>query len=79
MRGAKEDDAASTVANGLVQRLLVNALFSRVVLFCNVVGGEEEEEEEDGGEQGGCPPSTPATTSGACPVWTDRPYRRTRD
>ncbi len=71
MRGAKEDDSASTVANGLVQRLLVNALFSRVVLFCNVVGGEEEEEEEDGGEQGGCPPSTPATMSGACPMWTD--------
>jgi hypothetical protein len=55
VRGAKEDDSASTVANGLVQRLLLDALFSRVVPFRDVMGGEEEEE-EDGGERGGCPP-----------------------
>ena len=43
---AKEDGSALTIADGLVQRLLVDALFSRVP-FRDVVGEEEEEEEDD--------------------------------
>ena len=45
-RRAKEDGSALTIADGLVQRLLVDALFSRVP-FRDVVGEEEEEEEEE--------------------------------
>jgi hypothetical protein len=48
---AKEDGSAFTIADGLVQRLLVDELFSRVP-FRDVVG-EEEEDEGAGAARGG--------------------------
>ena len=48
---AKEDGSAFTIADGLVQRLLVDELFSRVP-FRDVVGEEEEDEGAGGGGDG---------------------------
>ncbi len=42
----KEDSSAFTIADGLVQRLLTDILYSRIS-FRDIVGEEEEEEEEE--------------------------------
>ena len=49
---AKEDGSAFTIADGLVQRLLVDELFSRIP-FRDVVGEEEDEDEDEEGAGGG--------------------------